>query len=186
MILNIAYDVICYVRYESITSYTISYTTSYTISLSLFLCCMWTGSVRAPSSAGGQPDDIYIAWNTDDERDYLDLEYSPLSPMAHYPGSRDPLARFMADLPNLDDFWQARSERRAPRTSCSSFLPSSTWNFASGLRYNIYIYIISKIIYNVHTRILTGLMYRILTETKKKCKQLWKQHDANIWTPRVG
>ena len=104
MILNIAYDVICYVRYESITSYTISYTTSYTISLSLFLCCMWTGSVRAPSSAGGQQDDIYIAWNTDDERDYLDLEYSPPSPMAHYPGSRDPLARFMADLPNLDDF----------------------------------------------------------------------------------
>jgi hypothetical protein len=44
MILNIAYDIICYIRYESITSYTISYTTSYTISLSLFLCYMWTGS----------------------------------------------------------------------------------------------------------------------------------------------
>ncbi len=27
---------------------------------------------------------------------------------------------------------------------------------------------------NVHTRILTGLMYRILTETKTKCRQLVK------------
>ena len=39
-----------------------------------------------------------------DERDYEDQQYSPPSPMAYYPGSRNPLARFMADLPNLDDF----------------------------------------------------------------------------------
>jgi hypothetical protein len=65
---------------------------------------MWAGSVRAPSSFGDQPDDISIAWNTDDERDYLDQEYSPPSPMAHYPGPREPLARFMADLPDLYDF----------------------------------------------------------------------------------
>ena len=185
MILNIAYDVICYVRYKSITSYTISYTTSFTISLSLFLCCMWTGSVRAPSSAGGQPDDIYIAWNTDDERDYLDLEYSPPSPMAHYPGSRDPLARFMADLPNLDDF-----DKLALNDALQGLPVPVSCPVPPGISLQdqgtIYIYIVSKIIYNVHTRILTGLMYRILTETMKKCKQLWKQHDANIWTPRVG
>ena len=65
---------------------------------------MWSDSVRAPSSAGGQPDDISIVWNTDDERDYSDYEYSPPSPMAHYPGPREPLARFMADLPDLNDF----------------------------------------------------------------------------------
>ena len=58
---------------------------------------MWSDSVRAPSSAGGQPDDNSIVWNTDDERDYSDYEYSPPSPMAHYPGPREPLARFMAD-----------------------------------------------------------------------------------------
>ena len=68
---------------------------------------MWSDSVRAPSSAGGQPDDISIVWNTDDERDYSDYEYSPPSPMAHYPpypGPREPLARFMADLPDSYDF----------------------------------------------------------------------------------
>ncbi len=65
---------------------------------------MWSDSVRAPSSAGGQQDDISIAWNTDDERDFSDHEYSPPSLMAHYPGSHDPLARFMADLPDLYDF----------------------------------------------------------------------------------
>ena len=65
---------------------------------------MWSDLVRAPSSAGGQPDDNSIVWNTDDERDYSDYEYSPPSPMAHYPGPREPLARFMADLPDLGDF----------------------------------------------------------------------------------
>ena len=67
----------------------------------------FSDSVRAPSSAGGQPDDTLIVWNTDDERDYSDHEYSPPSPMAHYPpypGPREPLARFMADLPDLYDF----------------------------------------------------------------------------------
>ena len=29
----------------------------------------FSDSVRAPSSAGGQPDDTSIVWNTDDERD---------------------------------------------------------------------------------------------------------------------
>jgi len=61
-------------------------------------------SVRAPSSAGGQPDGNSIVWNTDDERDYSDYEYSPPSPMANYPGPREPLARFMADLPDVGDF----------------------------------------------------------------------------------
>jgi hypothetical protein len=76
--LDIAYDVMCYIRYKNITSYT----TSCTILLSSFLCFMWSDSVRAPSSARGQLDYISIAWNTDHERDFSDHEYSPPSPMA--------------------------------------------------------------------------------------------------------
>ena len=62
----------------------------------------FSDSVRAPSSAGGLPDDNSNVWNTDDERDFSDHEYSPPSPP--YPGPREPLARFMADLPDLYDF----------------------------------------------------------------------------------
>ena len=62
---------------------------------------MWSASVQAPSSAGGGRADSPLGWNSDDERDYEDQQYSPPSPMAYYPGSRNPLARFMADLPNV-------------------------------------------------------------------------------------
>ena len=65
---------------------------------------MWSASVQAPSSAGGGRDDSPLGWNSDEERDYEDQQYSPPSPVAYYPGSRNPLARFMADLPKLDDF----------------------------------------------------------------------------------
>jgi hypothetical protein len=44
-----------------------------------------------------------VEWNSDDERDFEDQQYSPPSPMAYYPGSHNPLARFMADLPDLND-----------------------------------------------------------------------------------
>ena len=143
MILNIAYDVICYVRYESITSYTISYTTSYTISLSLFLCCMWTGSVRAPSSAhfcrrstGRHLHCLEHWWWKRLSRPWV----QSTEPNGSLPGISWSSGAFYGRSSKLGWLWEARSERRAPRTSCSSFLPSSTWNFASGSRYNIYIY----------------------------------------------
>jgi hypothetical protein len=50
-----------------------------------------------------------LGWNSDDERDFedSDQQYSPPSPMAYYPGSHNPelnpLARFMADLPDFND-----------------------------------------------------------------------------------
>ena len=36
----------------------------------------------------------------DDQRDYEDQLSAPQSPMAHYPGSRNPLAQFLSDVPD--------------------------------------------------------------------------------------
>jgi hypothetical protein len=44
----------------------------------------------------GERDNSQLGWNTDDERDYDDQQYSPPSPMAYYSGSHNPLACFMA------------------------------------------------------------------------------------------
>ncbi len=38
--------------------------------------------------------------NSDDERDYADQQSAPHSPMAHYPGSRDPFASFLSTAPD--------------------------------------------------------------------------------------
>jgi hypothetical protein len=65
---------------------------------------LYSGPVQAPSSAGSDQDDPFSRWNSDDERDYQDQQYNPPSQMAHYPGSQNPLARFMADLPDWNDF----------------------------------------------------------------------------------
>ena len=40
----------------------------------------------APSDAGDN-----LPWNSDDERDFQDQQYSPPSPMSHYPGSLNPI-----------------------------------------------------------------------------------------------
>ena len=40
------------------------------------------------------------AWGSNDQRDFEDQQYSPPSPMAHYPGSRNPLVRFLSDVPD--------------------------------------------------------------------------------------
>ena len=68
------------------------------------LCKLCSGPVHAPSSAGSDLEPHDLGWNSDDERDYEDQQYYPPSPMAHYPGSQNPLARFMADLPDWNDF----------------------------------------------------------------------------------
>ncbi len=62
-----------------------------------------SGSVQAPSFAGCDRIDSPLGWNSDDERDFEDQQYSPQSPMAYYPGSHNPRARFMADLPGFND-----------------------------------------------------------------------------------
>jgi hypothetical protein len=71
------------------------------------LCFTSSGSVQAPSSAGGDRNDSPMGWNSEDERDFEDQQYSPPSPMAYYPGSHDPelnpLARFIADLLDFND-----------------------------------------------------------------------------------
>ncbi len=55
----------------------------------------------------GDRNDPPMGWNSDDETDFEDQQYSPPSPMAYYPGSHNPelnpLARLMADLPDFND-----------------------------------------------------------------------------------
>jgi hypothetical protein len=57
-----------------------------------------TGPV--PSLSPQDSNDQDRAWNSDDERDYADQQSPPPSPMAHYPGLQDPLARFLSTVPD--------------------------------------------------------------------------------------
>ena len=54
-------------------------------------------SPARPSAQQSYAED-YPAWNSDNERDFLDQQHSPPSHMAHYPGSRNLLARFLSDI----------------------------------------------------------------------------------------
>ena len=53
----------------------------------------------APSDAGDN-----LPWNSDDERNFQDQQYSPPSPMSHYPGSLNPLVRFLSEIPDWNSF----------------------------------------------------------------------------------
>jgi hypothetical protein len=53
----------------------------------------------APSDAGDNP-----LWNSDDERDFLDLQYSPPSPMSDYPGSLNPLVGILSHILDWNSF----------------------------------------------------------------------------------
>jgi hypothetical protein len=44
-----------------------------------------------------------MGWNSSDERDSEDQQYSPPSSMSFYPGSHNPLACFIVDLPDFND-----------------------------------------------------------------------------------
>ena len=57
-----------------------------------------TGPV--PSLSPQDSNDQDRAWDSDDERDYADQQSPPPSPMAHYPGLQDPLARFLSTVPD--------------------------------------------------------------------------------------
>ena len=60
-------------------------------------------------------------WNSDDEMDYADQHAAPPSPMAHYPGLQDPLARFLSTVPDwsvLDKV--ALDNASSSRRTCSS------------------------------------------------------------------
>ncbi len=61
--------------------------------------CLLAASVppRAPDSSD---DDGDRTWTADDQRDLEDQQSPPPSPMQHYPASRDPLVRFLADVPD--------------------------------------------------------------------------------------
>ena len=52
------------------------------------------GPVPQPSAA---PSDN-PPWNSDDERDFQDQEYSPPSPMSHYPGSLNQFVSFLSHI----------------------------------------------------------------------------------------
>jgi hypothetical protein len=54
-------------------------------------------SLARPSAQQSYAEDD-PAWNSDNERDFLDQQHSPPSHMAHYPGSRNLLARFLSDI----------------------------------------------------------------------------------------
>ena len=54
----------------------------------------------APPPPRHSDDEADQAWGSDDQRDYEDQAYSPPSPPAHYPGSRNPLVRFLSDVPD--------------------------------------------------------------------------------------
>ena len=142
---------------------------------------MWSDSVRAPSSAGGQPDDNSIVWNTDDERDYSDYEYSPPSPMAHYPGPREPLARFMADLPDLGDFDKhALNEAlrglpvpdSGPAPPGISLQDAIKVQYTYIINYNIYIYSIiyvvrcTVVVYDVVCDVVYDIVYDVVYDIK--------------------
>ena len=53
----------------------------------------------APSDAGDNP-----SWNSNDERDFQDQEYSLPSPMSHYPGSLNLLVGFLSDTSDWNLF----------------------------------------------------------------------------------
>ena len=74
------------------TSYTISYGSVLT------MCSLASPDPRrAPDSSY---EDRERPWNSDYERDYQDQQSPPPSPMKHYPGSRNPIARFLCDVPD--------------------------------------------------------------------------------------
>jgi hypothetical protein len=80
----------------------ISHTTSIYL-IVLTLCLLSPGpapqSSAAPSDANDNPP-----WNSDDERDFLDQQYSPPSPMSHFPGSLNPLVGFLSHIPDWNSF----------------------------------------------------------------------------------
>ena len=59
---------------------------------------------RAPDSSD---DDGDRTWTIDDQRDLEDQHSPPPSPMQHYPAPRDPLVRFLADVPDWSVLDQA-------------------------------------------------------------------------------
>ena len=56
-------------------------------------------SSAAPSDAGDNPP-----WNSDDERDFAEQDYSPPSPMSHYPGSLNLFVQFLSHIPDWNSF----------------------------------------------------------------------------------
>ncbi len=80
--------------------YHIRYRIQHPYTLSDYYSCMLSPGPApqpsaAPSDAGDNPP-----WNSDAERDFQDQQYSPASPMSHYPGSLNLLVGFLSDIPD--------------------------------------------------------------------------------------
>ena len=137
---------------------------------------MWSASVQAPSSDGAGRDDSTFGWNSDDERDYQDQQYSPPSPMAYYPGSRNPLVRFMADLPNLDDFDKLSLDEALRGLPVPDSCPAPPGiSLQESIQEQIKALIedvLRNPAFNAADVDTDMLKYHILTETKTKCRQL--------------
>ena len=59
-----------------------------------------------PSDAGHNPP-----WDSDDERDFAEQDYSPPSPMSHYPGSLNPFLQFLSHIPDWNSFDKSALDR---------------------------------------------------------------------------
>ena len=67
---------------------------------------IFPGYISPPPALQNLDDDeVLPCWDSNYERDYEDFQYSPSSPMAHFPAAGDPLVCFLSDEPdwkNLD------------------------------------------------------------------------------------
>jgi hypothetical protein len=124
---TISYTIIITISYTIVyISYTISYTMLYTISQfgNYISSDKWRLPGPAPVIAAGNSDDDQDRdWNSDDRRDFEDQQSAPKSPTAHYPGSRNPLARFLSDVPDWSVFDKAALDKGASRIASSHGRP---------------------------------------------------------------
>ena len=89
----------------------------------------------APVPHHDSDEDDNRGWNSYDERDYENQQYSPpsLSPMAHRPGSsRNPLVRLLSDIADWSVLDKVGLDNALTEIACPHFRPCSCRNFSSG------------------------------------------------------
>ena len=74
--------------------------------LGILIRCLLAAPVP-PQAPDSSDDDGDRTWTADDLQDFEDQQSPPPSPMQHYPAPRDPLVRFLADVPDWSVLDQA-------------------------------------------------------------------------------